>query len=253
MDICQLWQNPEYEQQVQRTDHTGFTCQPVSAKSEISSQSLQADVVHQSPKVETESANQNSDAVVDVPKVSHENHHHSFPQPDKLNHRSVSPAPSLQCQVTHHVGSLSESEVAAVSQEPAQEEAADTVVKIRMMPLDVLSKEKIAFGKAKNGQLFPEVFKDAAWTDWFIRTYEKSTKPEHQLYVQYVTKRLDMEIKAEHTKGYHKESRAFLADQKCQAPADSEVWISCQNRESSQTSTCRGSTRSNRWKSKWPT
>jgi hypothetical protein len=105
-----------------------------------------------------------------------------------------------------------------------QEEAADTVVKIRMMPLDVLSREKIAFGKAKIGQLFPEVFKDAAWTDWFIRTYEKSTKPEHQLYVQYVTKRLDMEIKAEHTKGYHKESRAILADQKCQAPADSEVW-----------------------------
>ena len=105
-----------------------------------------------------------------------------------------------------------------------QEEAADTVVKIRMMPLDVLSKEKIAFGKAKNGQLFPEVFKDAAWTDWFIRTYEKSTKPEHQLYVQYVTKRLDMEIKAEHKKGYPKELRVFLEDPKDQAPADSEVW-----------------------------
>ena len=119
MDICQLWQNPEDEQQVQRTDHAGFTCQPVSAKSEISSQSLQVDVVHQSPKVETESADQNSDVVGDVSKVLHANHHHSFPQPDKLNHRSVSPAPSLQCQVTHHVGSLSESEVAAVSQEPA--------------------------------------------------------------------------------------------------------------------------------------
>ena len=105
-----------------------------------------------------------------------------------------------------------------------QEEAADTVVKIRMMPLEVLSKEKIAFSKAKNGQLFPEVFKDTAWTDWFIRTYEKSTKPEHQLYVQYVTKRLDKEIQAEHKKGYPKELRVFLEDPKDQAPADSEVW-----------------------------
>jgi hypothetical protein len=93
-----------------------------------------------------------------------------------------------------------------------------------MMPLEVLSKEKIAFGKAKNGQLFPEVFKDTAWTDWFIRTYEKSTKPEHQLYVQYVTKRLDKEIQAEHKKGYPKELRVFLEDPKDQAPADSEVW-----------------------------
>ena len=134
-----------------------------------------------------------------------------------------------------------------------QEEAADTVVKIRMMPLEVLSKEKIAFGKAKNGQLFPEVFKDAAWTDWFIRTYEKSTKPEHQLYVQYVTKRLDMEIKAGHKKGYPKELRVFLEDPKDQAPADPKCGIRYQSRESSQTSTCRGSTRSNRWKNKWPT
>jgi hypothetical protein len=68
------------------------------------------------------------------------------------------------------------------------------------MPVEVLAKDKISFGKAKIGQPFPEVFKDSAWTAWFIWTYEKSTKPEHQLSVQY----LGMEIKAEHTKGYSK-------------------------------------------------
>lgn len=63
-----------------------------------------------------------------------------------------------------------------------------------------------SFRKAKIGQPFPEAFKDSAWTAWFIWTYEyeKSTKPEHQLSVQYLLKRLGMEIKAEHTKGYSK-------------------------------------------------
>ena len=57
MDICQLWQNPDDEQQVQRTDHAGFTCQPVSAKSVVSRQSLQVAVDNQSPKFKTEPKN----------------------------------------------------------------------------------------------------------------------------------------------------------------------------------------------------
>ena len=92
------------------------------------------------------------------------------------------------------------------------------------MTLEALSKEKISFGTAKIGQPFPEVFKDSAWTDWFIRTYEKSIKPEHQLYVQYVTKRLDVEIKAEHTKGYHQAAQSVLADHRRLASGESEVW-----------------------------
>ena len=62
------------------------------------------------------------------------------------------------------------------------------------MTLEQLSQESISFGKVKLGQAFPKVFMDSAWTDWFIQTYEKSLKPAHQKYVQYVEKRLNAEI-----------------------------------------------------------
>ena len=55
---------------------------------------------------------------------------------------------------------------------------AEGIQKIRLMPVEVLAKDKISFGKAKIGQPFPEAFKDSAWTAWFIWTYEKSTKPD---------------------------------------------------------------------------
>ena len=72
-----------------------------------------------------------------------------------------------------------------------KEDQKDVISKIRLIPLETLEKEKITFGQAKLGMPFPEVFQDAKWTDWFIRTYEKSGKPEHQMFVQYVTKRID--------------------------------------------------------------
>ena len=62
-------------------------------------------------------------------------------------------------------------------------EQKEDVTKIRHMFLEILSKEKITFGKAKVGQMFPEVFQDAKWRDWFIRTYENSAKPDHQKFV----------------------------------------------------------------------
>ena len=68
------------------------------------------------------------------------------------------------------------------------------LIKIQKMSLEELSAEKIAFGKAKIGQPFEKVFQDAAWTDWFVQTYEKSPKPAHQLYIKYVEKRLNAEI-----------------------------------------------------------
>ena len=119
MDICQLWQNPEDEQQVQRSDQTGFTCQPVSDKNTVSSLSQRVAVDTQSPKMEAESETLNSDVATDVSQVSHEDHLKALPQPDKLNRSRVSPTPSHQCRVTQHVGHACESEVAAVSQEPA--------------------------------------------------------------------------------------------------------------------------------------
>ena len=68
---------------------------------------------------------------------------------------------------------------------------------IKGLSLEQLSAEKISFGKAKLGQEFPKAFNDHAWTDWFVQTYEKSTKPSHQMYIQYVEKRLNAEIKQE--------------------------------------------------------
>lgn len=71
------------------------------------------------------------------------------------------------------------------------------ITKIKAMTLEQLSQEKISFGKAKLGQSFPKVFQDHAWTDWFVQTYEKSTKPAHQMYIQYVEKCLNQEIEKE--------------------------------------------------------
>ena len=60
--------------------------------------------------------------------------------------------------------------------------------------------------QGQDGQTFPEVFEDQSWTDWFIRAYEKSPKPQHQMYVQYVLKRVDHEITQDMTKNQTKES-----------------------------------------------
>jgi hypothetical protein len=70
----------------------------------------------------------------------------------------------------------------------------DEIEKIQAMTVEQLSQERISFGKSKIGQKFEEVFKDGSWTDWFVTTYEKSPKPQHQMYILYVLKRLDQEI-----------------------------------------------------------
>ena len=97
------------------------------------------------------------------------------------------------------------------------------IEKIKQMNLEQLSQERISFGKAKLGQKFEEVFKDGTWTDWFVTTYEKSPKPQHQMYVQYVLKRLDMEMKKEFGVGYPKSSET-LRDRRATASAESDVW-----------------------------
>ena len=72
---------------------------------------------------------------------------------------------------------------------------------VRQMSLADLEKEVIQFGKAKCGQTFKTAFEDGRWTDWFVTTYESSTKIEHAKYITYVSKRLDAEI-ATDTKKY---------------------------------------------------
>lgn len=93
------------------------------------------------------------------------------------------------------------------------------LLQIKAMSLEQLSAEKISFGKAKLGQEFPKVFSDHAWTDWFVQTYEKSTKPSHQKYIQYVEKRLNAEIKQE-VKGAS--SKTSLKD--TPKPSEDEPW-----------------------------
>ena len=102
-------------------------------------------------------------------------------------------------------------------------ESKDEMGRIQEMTLDKLAKERISFGKAKVGQAFPEVFEDHSWTDWFIRTYEKSPKSQHQMYVQYVLKRLDHEIAQSVTKNQVKNSEK-MKECRASASADSDAW-----------------------------
>jgi ABC-type uncharacterized transport system permease subunit len=80
----------------------------------------------------------------------------------------------------------------------------DQLKSVRQMSLADLEKEVIQFGKAKCGQTFRTAFEDGRWTDWFVTTYESSTKIEHAKYITYVSKRLDAEIAAD-TKKYKNE------------------------------------------------
>eukprot|EP00435_Cladocopium_sp_Y103_P062876 s1136_g24.t1 len=75
--------------------------------------------------------------------------------------------------------------------------SAEKLKALEQMTLQELEGETIQFGKAKLGLPFPQAFEDGRWTDWFVTSYEKSTKIEHAKYVMYVTKRLDAEIEAE--------------------------------------------------------
>ena len=100
-------------------------------------------------------------------------------------------------------------------------ESKDEMGRIQEMTLEQLAKERISFGKAKVGQAFPEVFEDHSWTDWFIRTYEKS--PKSQMYVQYVLKRLDHEIAQSMTKNQVKNSEK-MKECRASVSADSDAW-----------------------------
>lgn len=80
----------------------------------------------------------------------------------------------------------------------------DQLKAVQKMSLHDLEKEVIQFGKAKCGQPFKTAFEDGRWTDWFVTTYEASTKIEHAKYITYVSKRLDAEISAD-TKKYQNE------------------------------------------------
>eukprot|EP00435_Cladocopium_sp_Y103_P035737 s830_g9.t1 len=67
------------------------------------------------------------------------------------------------------------------------------LAKIKEMSLEQLSQEKVTFGKAKLGQEFPKVFEDST-CHGMRPAPNRSTKPSHQMFIQYVEKRLNAEI-----------------------------------------------------------
>eukprot|EP00435_Cladocopium_sp_Y103_P008313 s4904_g2.t1 len=95
--------------------------------------------------------------------------------------------------------------------------------RIKTMPLEELANERISFGKTKVGQKFVDVFEDNQWTDWFVGTYEKSPKIQHQMFVQYVLKRLDQEIIEDKAAKKNAKSEK-MKDYRATASAESDVW-----------------------------
>lgn len=66
---------------------------------------------------------------------------------------------------------------------------------VQSMSLEELSQEAIMFGKAHRGKPFPLVFDNfQPWVDWFVGTYESSTKPAHQKFIRYVELCLESEV-----------------------------------------------------------
>ena len=61
---------------------------------------------------------------------------------------------------------------------------------LKAMTVEELETEKIAFGEAKKGVMFKDAFLDERWTEFILTRFEKSDKPEHMMYVRYVTLRM---------------------------------------------------------------
>ena len=57
---------------------------------------------------------------------------------------------------------------------------------IEKIPLAILAKTKIDFGKAKMNQTFAQAFQDKEWTNYMLTRFEDSQKPSHLRYFQYV-------------------------------------------------------------------
>ena len=73
-----------------------------------------------------------------------------------------------------------------------------------------LAQRKIQFGEAKFGMSFEEAFTDQRWTKWFIKSYEKSQKPEHKMFIQFVTLKNRTRIKQEDREDEDREERSKL-------------------------------------------
>eukprot|EP00435_Cladocopium_sp_Y103_P041412 s1200_g11.t1 len=64
---------------------------------------------------------------------------------------------------------------------------------LKSMTLEELETEKVAFGESKKGVTFKEAFQDASWVEFILARFETSQKPEHMMFVKYVSLRMEKE------------------------------------------------------------
>eukprot|EP00435_Cladocopium_sp_Y103_P038646 s303_g10.t1 len=64
---------------------------------------------------------------------------------------------------------------------------------LKSMTLEELETEKVAFGESKKGVTFKEAFQDAGWVEFILARFETSQKPEHMMFVKYVSLRMEKE------------------------------------------------------------
>ena len=84
-------------------------------------------------------------------------------------------------------------------------------------------------GESKKGCTFEQAFQDAQWTEFILNRFEKSTKPEHRMYVRFVELKLkemstgNTAIKTKNTKKMPETSQA--------EPVPFDVWEELQSME----------------------
>ena len=84
-------------------------------------------------------------------------------------------------------------------------------------------------GESKKGCTFEQAFQDAQWTEFILNRFEKSTKPEHRMYVRFVELKLkemstgNLAIKTKNMKKMPETSQA--------EPVPFDVWEELQSME----------------------
>ena len=61
------------------------------------------------------------------------------------------------------------------------------------MSLSEMKQLTVDFGEKYRGQSYLTAFQDSRWAEWFVNTYSKSTKINHQKFLMFVEKQLDAE------------------------------------------------------------
>eukprot|EP00435_Cladocopium_sp_Y103_P042514 s2392_g11.t1 len=212
MDINQLWCEKSRHQQVQISSSGGLIFQ-----SEEVSKELMSEDGPSSAAVNTAHGN------TDEHEVTHVHACRESSQSGLLK-----PVPKEVCsgdiELSCHIMSSISQKLQTYREGQKKDDSKMELAKIKEMSLEQLSQEKVTFGKAKLGQEFPKAFEDSTWTDWFVQTYESSTKPSHQMFIQYVEKRLNAEILQDSKSSKVKSTKPSLKETQKAAELEAESW-----------------------------